>query len=358
MSTLAGAVGMTGSTDGTGTAARFKWPTGVAVDGSGTLYIADYGNNAVRKMTSGGAVTTLAGTAGGTGWADGTGSAAQFNGPYGVAVDGSGNVYVTDSNSNTIRKITSAGVVTTLAGAAPISGPTDGMGSDARFSGPFGIAVDGTGGIYVADYYNNAIREGVPALETAPSITLEPQSQTVNAGTSVTFTVAATGSPAPAYQWQIGGASLSGATNAALTLTNVQSTVAGGYTVIVTNTAGSVASDAATLTVNPPATLSITAQPVSQSTTAPGGTVTFTVAATGNPAPTYQWYYDGAAISGATGSSLALTNVQASAAGNYYVVVNNGANSVTSAVASSRSTRRATVRRMRSVAPGMLGEGQ
>jgi streptogramin lyase len=334
VSTLAGAVGMTGSTDGTGTAARFKWPTGVAVDGSGTLYIADYGNNAVRKMTSGGAVTTLAGTAGGTGWADGTGSAAQFNGPYGVAVDGSGNVYVTDSNSNTIRKITSAGVVTTLAGAAPISGPTDGMGSDARFSGPFGIAVDGTGGIYVADYYNNAIREGVPALETAPSITLEPQSQTVNAGTSVTFTVAATGSPAPAYQWQIGGASISGATNAALTLTNVQSTVAGGYTVIVTNTAGSVASDAATLTVNPPATLSITAQPVSQSTTAPGGTVTFTVAATGNPAPTYQWYYDGAAISGATGSSLALTNVQASAAGNYYVVVNNGANSVTSAVAS------------------------
>jgi endonuclease YncB( thermonuclease family) len=160
VTTLAGTAGVTGSLDGTGAAAQFNNPNGVAVDGSGNVYVADSNNYTIRKITPAGVVTTLAGTAGTGGSADGTGAAARFNSPNGVAVDGTGNVYVLDSSSNTIRKITSAGVVTTLAGsAANPPGSADGTGAAARFSDPFGIAVDGSGNVYVADNFNNTIRK-------------------------------------------------------------------------------------------------------------------------------------------------------------------------------------------------------
>src|SRR5207249_253597 len=116
--------------------------------------VADYLNNTIRKVTPGGVVTTLAGLAGTGGSADGTGTAARFNDPYGVAVDGSGNVYVADSDNNVIRKITPAGLVTTLAGLAGSYGSSDGTGSAARFNSPYGVAVDGLGNVYVADTEN------------------------------------------------------------------------------------------------------------------------------------------------------------------------------------------------------------
>ncbi len=159
VTTLAGSAGISGSADGTGSAARFNNPNGVAVDGSGNVYVADTCNHTIRKITSAGVVTTLAGSAGSSGSADGTGSAARFNYPYGVAVDGSGNVYVADTNNHTIRKITSAGVVTTLAGSAGSSGSADGTGSAARFNYPYGVAVDGSGNVYVADTANHTIRK-------------------------------------------------------------------------------------------------------------------------------------------------------------------------------------------------------
>src|SRR3989440_9565 len=115
--TLAGAASP-GSADGTGSAARFNGPFGVATDSSGDVYVADTGNNTIRKITPAGVVTTLAGLAGITGSADGTGSTARFSDPDGVATDPSGNVYVADTFNHTIRKITPAGVVTTLAGLA------------------------------------------------------------------------------------------------------------------------------------------------------------------------------------------------------------------------------------------------
>ena len=162
VSTLAGSAGASGSDDGMGSAARFNFPEDVAVDGSGNVYVADSGNDLIRKITSDGTVSTLAGSAGASGSADGMGSAARFYSPQGVAVDGSGNVYVADSRNFTIRKITADGTVSTLAGSAGVSGFADGTGTAARFSSPEGVAVDGSGNVYVGDILNG-IRRITPA---------------------------------------------------------------------------------------------------------------------------------------------------------------------------------------------------
>src|SRR5207245_4199618 len=155
LTTLAGLAGSTGTADGTGSAARFNDPSGVATDSSGNVYVADYYNSTIRKITPAGVVTTLAGLAGNPGSGDGTGSVAQFFYPVGVATDSSGNVYVADSLNHTIRKITPAGVVTTLAGLAGSFGSADGTGSAARFYYPQGVATDSSGNVYVADSSNN-----------------------------------------------------------------------------------------------------------------------------------------------------------------------------------------------------------
>ncbi|MDL1948793.1 hypothetical protein FBQ97_03145, partial [Acidobacteria bacterium ACD] len=163
VTTLAGLAGTHGSADGAGSAARFLWPSGVAVDASGNVYVADSGNNTIRKVTPEGAVTTLAGQAGIQGSTDGSGTAARFLWPSGVAVDASGNVYVADSGNDTIRKVTPGGVVTTLAGRAGSSGSADGAGSEAQFWSPVGVAVDASGDVLVADLANNTIRKVTPA---------------------------------------------------------------------------------------------------------------------------------------------------------------------------------------------------
>ena len=157
VTTLAGRAGSASFADGSGTVARFNEPFGVAVDDSGNVYVADSSNNAIRKVTSGGIVTTVAG-GNGPGSTDGTGTAAKLDEPRGVAVDSSGTIYVADYDNHLIRKITAAGVVTTLAGSADVEGSADGAGSAARFRGPMGIAVDSSGVVYVADTGNRSIR--------------------------------------------------------------------------------------------------------------------------------------------------------------------------------------------------------
>jgi sugar lactone lactonase YvrE len=158
--TIGGVSGQLGHTDGIGTNALFGSTTGLAVDTSGNLYIADaqLGGQTIRKMTSDGVVTTLAGKAGDPGEVDGAGGTARFHSPSAVTADHDGNLYVADSFGETIRKVTPAGVVTTLAGLAFTEGDADGTGTDARFKDPTGIAFDNSGNLYVADQLNHTIR--------------------------------------------------------------------------------------------------------------------------------------------------------------------------------------------------------
>ena len=171
---------------------------------------------------------------------------------------------------------------------------------------------------------------------SALTITTQPQSQTVAVGGNTSFSVTASGATPISYQWQLGGAAITGATNTTLSLTNVQAAQAGNYTVIVTNSVASVTSTTAVLTVaGSPA---IVAQPASQSVVA-GANVSFNVTASGAPPLIYQWQFNGTAIAGATGSNLALAGVEPANAGNYTVIVTNSAGSATSAAAVSRSNR-------------------
>jgi sugar lactone lactonase YvrE len=152
-----------GTADGTGSAARFNSPSGVAHDSGGNTYVADTVNSTIRKITPAGVVTTFAGLAGSTGSANGTGSAARFNGPNAVAIDSVDNVFVADTNNSTIRKITPARVVSTFAGLAGSTGGTNGAGSTARFNFPGGLAMDSANNVYVADTANSTIRKITPA---------------------------------------------------------------------------------------------------------------------------------------------------------------------------------------------------
>jgi sugar lactone lactonase YvrE len=162
--TLAGLAGEPGSTDGAGSVACFNQPSGVAVDSPGSIYVADSHNHTIRKVTPAGVVTTLAGLAGSAGTNDGSGSAARFNFPTGVAVDGAGNLYVADYRNHTIRSVTPAGMVTTMAGTAGTKGSSDGSGSGASFNGPTAVAVDSAGNLYVVERFNPTLRKGVPAV--------------------------------------------------------------------------------------------------------------------------------------------------------------------------------------------------
>ena len=392
VSTLAGSPGNFGSADGTNSTAQFLEPEGIAVDSSDNVFVADTLNHTIRKITAAGVVTTLAGSAGNAGSADGMNAMAQFNRPTSVAIDGAGNLYVTDLFNHTIRKVTSAGAVTTLAGLARIFGNTDGTNSGARFFEPEGIAVSGTnvyvadsgndsirqltsfgtnwvvstvagwpgisgsvdgsgisarfcypagltvngGNLFVVDSGNNTIRSGSMFTNNPPVILSQPQSQMVTAGNPVMFSVGTTASATLYYQWQFNGTNILGASASSYFLPNAQSVNAGNYSVTVSSSTGSILSSNAILTVHAPPV--ITNQPASQ-TCLQGTNVTFTVVA--GPSPlTYQWLKNGAPManfanaSGVTTATLTISNVTTADNASYSVLINNGYGNVSSSPAS------------------------
>jgi len=309
VSTIAGSPGVAGSANGTGSAASFYYPSGIAVDASGNLYVSEERNFDIRKITPAGVVTTLAGTAGSVGSSDGTGPAAKFDLPAGVALDASGNLYVADFGNSTIRKITQAGVVTTVAGSAGNQGINDGTATAAQFDAPSGVAVDSSGNLFVADEKNNTIRE----VSSAGVVT-------TLAGTPPPITPAGQTPPRPGYANGTGAAALFNQP----------------FDVVVDASGNLFVSDASNNAIRKGAFAGapqIQTQP-SGAFVVVGGSATFTVAASGASPISYQWNFNGTPIPGATGSSYAIASVQSSDAGTYSVTITNADGSATSAGAS------------------------
>ena len=352
VTTIAGLAGTSGSANGTGNAARFDYPVGVAVDKNGNLFVTDNFSHLVRKITPDGTVTTFAGAAGINGAANGTGAAARFNGPWGIAFDTAGNLYVSDADGHAIRKITPDAVVTTLAGVPGVPGTTDGLGTVAQFNGPGGLAVDSTGNVYVSDDSNHRIRKITPAGIVS----------TLAGPTGAPVTGDADG-PASSARFNLPrGIALDGAGNLYVTdiknaiirkisAAGVVSTLAG-----LSGTIGSADGLGSAVRFNSPQGIAVDArgnlyvadtlnhtvrmsvfppdiapQPISQ-VVSPGASATFTSGATSNVPITYQWQKDGAAISGATTTTLTLSNIQTANLGNYTLVATNMAGSSTSNV--------------------------
>lgn len=333
VSTIAGSVGVVGSADGTGSAAQFSTPEGMAIDSSGNLFVCDSFNATIRKITPAGVVTTFAGMAGSFGSGDGTTTAARFIHPEGIALDPTGNFYVLDGP--TVRKISPAGAVTTLsdityyttsyhaiaidragnvylfsgdsiaritpqgvrtilAGVEYSSGGfVDGTGTAARFDNPYALAIDATGNVYVADGGGKTIRK-------------ISSSGVVSTLSGLTDAAGNTGGPQSKAYFPSLSAIATGAAG--------ELYVTDGSKVLKGQLAGAPV---------------ISTQPLTQ-TVAPGSNVQFSVTAGGIPAPTYQWYFNGSAFSGATTNMLSFTNARSSDAGDYTVVVTNSLGSVTS----------------------------
>jgi sugar lactone lactonase YvrE len=185
VSTIAGSAGTQGATDGVGSRATFRLPSGIAIDGSVNLYVADTYNSTIRKVVlATGATTTVAGAAGMPGSADGTLGSALFNNPSAIATDKAGNLYACDTGNSTIRKVILAtGAVSTIAGTAGTSGTTDATGAAARFNAPRGLALDGFGDLYVSDSGNCTIRQLVLATGVVTTVAGSPGTCGSNDGT-------------------------------------------------------------------------------------------------------------------------------------------------------------------------------
>jgi sugar lactone lactonase YvrE len=217
ITTVAGTdVGGFSGDGGAATAAQLLYPNGVAVDGAGNLYIADTSNQRVRKVTAAtGIITTVAGT--GTYGFNGDGgaaTAAQLRYPSGLAVDGAGNLYIADWENHRVRLVASAtGVITTVAGAGTAAFGGDGAAATlGGLSFPASVAVDNAKTLYIADSGNHRIRKVAPP--SAAAISSHPSDQSVSAGSAATFSVAASGYPPPSLQWQV-------STNGGLTWTDL-----------------------------------------------------------------------------------------------------------------------------------------
>jgi len=332
ISTIAGNYNATYYGDnGYATNAGLNSPLGVTLDTAGDLFIADSGNNRIRKVDTNGIITTVAGkgTAGFSG--DGkTATNATLNGPYDVVVNPVGDLFIADTTNARIRKVDFNGIITTVAGNGTLAFSGDGgLATAAGMNIPCGVTLDASGNLLITDYYECRIRKitlfagqstfSIPsagAINTGnytvvitnkygsitsqaatltvtapPAIVSQPASQLALAGSNPQFSVAAVGTVPFGCSWFFDGTNqLQSGTNTTLALSGITTNDAGAYTAVITNVYGSITSQVATLTVTlPPAIL---APPMSQ-TVAAGGSASFTVTPGGTGPFSYQWSFDG-----------------------------------------------------------------
>jgi sugar lactone lactonase YvrE len=307
-------------------------PQGVAVDVSGNVYVALAGSNVVLQLGTNGVVTVVAGD--GTAGYSGDGGAAmnaRLNAPSRVAVDAAGNIYVTDRGNHRIRRVNPAGVIATVAGNGKSGFAGDGgSATNALFNGILDLAVDGAGNLYVNDSLNQRVREigfaGSPSLTigdvtaltagnyqlivtgpygsvtsavatltalTPPFVVSQPRNADAPIGGSATFAAVAGGTPPFAFQWELNGAGIAGATNTSLILSDVTTNNSGRYDLVISNAYGSVTSFPAFLSVGTEP--SILAQPVG-GTAVVGENASLSVLAGGTGPFAYQWYFDGSPV--------------------------------------------------------------
>ena len=310
------------------TNAGLVYPTGVAVDPAGNLFIADNNDNRVCKVDTTGFITRYAGTGANFYFGDGAPAVdAGISYPRGLATDALGNLYIAVFYDNRIRKVDTNGIITTLVGNGDSTYNGDNMSAtNASLFYPQGVALDRSGALYIADFQNNRVRmvatpgpvlkltnittnndglydvivsndsgsvtSSVAQLEVAlpPGISAQPQSQQILLGTSVAFSVQPSGTPPFNYQWQFNGTAITNATAAQYTIPSVSTNDGGAYRVRVTSPYGSITSAVATLTVLLPPFISV--QPIDQSVVL-GGSASFNISVTGPGPYIYQWRLNG-----------------------------------------------------------------
>jgi sugar lactone lactonase YvrE len=224
VTTLAGTLGESGYTDGSGSAARFDGPSRLVLDAGGNVYVTDTGNSAVRVVTRSGAVSTVAGS-GDCGSADGRGPLARFCHPKGIALDNAGNLWVADTGNHTVRRIDKAGNVTTVAGSPGVCGSADGGGGAARFCNPQDIALDKWNNVYVVDTGNSTIRMIKPGGQVSTLAGQAGQCGAIDGSPTVSRLCAPAGIAVDGNDLYI--ADSDNATIRRINLDNVTSTVAG-----------------------------------------------------------------------------------------------------------------------------------
>jgi sugar lactone lactonase YvrE len=278
VTTIAGQALVSGSNDGLGTNATFSGPSGMDMDASGNLYVADFASDVIRQLSPVGTnwlVRTIAGKPNIQGSSDGPGSVALFTQPSGIAVDATGNVYVGDHISafpgnGLVRKLTQVGtnwLVGTVAGPGLANGPSDGTGAAARFYGPADMRFDTAGNLFIADRNSGLAREAVP-FYGQPIITLPPQGRLSYAGTNVTLQVSVVGTAPVTCQWLLNGTNLvdggsvSGSQTNMLNIAGVLPSYVGNYQLVVSNVFGVVTSIVADVSITLPPIKAASAQSV------------------------------------------------------------------------------------------------
>jgi alpha-tubulin suppressor-like RCC1 family protein/sugar lactone lactonase YvrE len=316
---------------GAATNASLNVPNGVAFDPFGNLFIADTSNNRIRKVDTNGIITTVAGN--GSGGYNGDGGAATnatLSGPQGVAVDGTGNVFIADYGNARVRKVATNGIITTVAGGGTGGLGDGGAATNASLNQPYDVAVDASGNLLVCDAGNNRIRKvGTNGIITTVAgggagggtdglgDGLSPTQASFNFPGHVVASASGTLYISDVFNQRIRKAEFSG--SPILALNHVTTNNAGYYQVIVSDFSGSVTSDVAVLTVRTPPMIVV--QPANQ-VVALAGTVTLGVTVN-DPSAAYQWFKDGRLVSGATSNTLIIPNADIVNSGTYSVVVSN-----------------------------------